>query len=72
MLRYFFKLIIIFARIFLQQPVITQPVTAKMVIVTNNNGMRMKFINQEVFNIIFGRLIGKSIRKWHHYHMINT
>src|ERR1051326_5659983 len=68
----FFKDIIIYRGHFFQQSIISQPVASKTMIKADNDGMRTKFFDQEVLNVILGGLVCKTLGKWNNGEVVNT
>ena len=72
MFRNFFEMISKYRCFFFQQQVITHPVTAKSVVITDDDGMRMKFVDQEITYIVLRRLVGKCIGERYYHNMIDA
>ena len=56
----------------LEQMIIALSITAKFMIVTNDNGVRPKVSNQEIAHILPGSLAGKSRIKGYHHNMCDA
>jgi hypothetical protein len=58
--------------VFFQQFIIAFAVPAKAMVVPNDNGVWMEFLNQEFLDILLGALLRKIIGKGYHYQVIDA